>query len=113
MATKTKAAPKQAAPKTIGELADLIGKLPANSEYSSMAVLVRAAHPDTPKTLATQARHIFRTLDEGVGRGKRYNGVKPADWNKAYQKVQADRQRAKDTAKAEKAKAKEKATATA
>lgn len=96
-----------AAPKNLAELAELIGALPQES-YSSMAVLVRAAHPDTPKTLATQARGIFRTLGEGVGRGKRY-GVKPADWTKAYKKVLADRSRAKETAKAAKATAKEKA----
>lgn len=88
------------APGNLAALAALIAKLPPNQHYASAAVMVKAAHPGTPRTLATQARGVLRSTNQAVGRGRRYTGITPATWGKAYQAVLAQRAGAKATAQA-------------
>lgn len=105
------AAPKPSthnAPATLVQLAAHIAALPQGTQYPSMAALVVAAHPFTPRTLATQARGVLRNTNQGVGRGRRYGGFTPRSWAQAYSAVQAQRTRSKATAQAGKASSKAK-----
>lgn len=97
MATKTTKAT------SLVEAAEAIGKLSPNTHYKSGAALVEAAAPGTARSIATQVRGVMRNTNQAVGRGNRYNGITPKLWLSAYKQVQAQKSKAKDTAKAERA----------
>lgn len=105
MATKTQKA------NTLVEAAAAIAKLSPNTHYKSAAALVEAAAPGTPRSIATQVRGVMRNTNQAVGRGNRYNGITPRTWASAYKQVQAQKTKAKDTAKAAKAAKPKKAAA--
>jgi hypothetical protein len=81
--------------KSLAEAAVAIGKLPPNTQYKSVAALVEAAAPGTPRSIATLVRGVFRNTDNGVGRGNRYSGVKPTQFTRLYKQLQAARSQAK------------------
>lgn len=92
--------------KTLAEAAVAIGKLPPNTQYKSVAALVEAAAPGTPRSIATQVRGVFRNTDNGVGRGNRYSGVKPSTFNRLYKQLQAAKAQSKAAKSSGKAKGK-------